>query len=81
MIAIPIASIIVTAVMSSQGYPPDLSEVSYNSDQEVTGSFVSGMRAAFLILAGLTFLGSILSLYDDKPRIHKACSYGDKVEF
>ncbi len=76
LIAIPVSTIIVTAVMSSLGYAPDLSEVTYNSDKNIIGSFVSGMRVAFLILAGITFLGSMLSFYDNKLPTHKTHPYG-----
>jgi hypothetical protein len=54
--------------MGSLGYTADLSSVTYDSDPGLISSFISGIRTSFLILAGLTLTGAVMSFFDDSGK-------------
>ena len=53
---------IVTAVMASQGFPPNLAVVSDVGGGGVVGAFASGMRIAFVATGILVIVGTLLSI-------------------
>ena len=65
LIAIAVSVIIVSTIMGSLGYTADLSAVTYDSDPGLISSFIFGVRTSFLILAGLTLAGAVMSFFDD----------------
>ena len=65
LIAIAVSVIIVSTIMGPLGYTADLSAVTYDSDPGLISSFIFGMRTSFLILAGLTLAGAVMSFFDD----------------
>ena len=71
LIAVPISTLIVTSVMSSQGHPPDLSAVTKHATDGVIPSFISGMHSTYISLAILVGIGTALSLYKGKTAIIK----------
>ena len=75
---ISVATAIVTAVMSSQGYPPTLAAVSDAAESGVTGAFVSGMRIAYMTLGSVVLLGVVASLA--KGRRPMQASPGEAAE-
>ena len=66
LISIPISVVLVTAIMESMGFKPDLSVVTNNSDPDLLKSFMKGMNTSFLVLAATTTAGAIISLYRPK---------------
>ena len=68
---IAVATTIVVTVMGAQGFEPSLAAVSESGAQGVLGAFASGMKTAYLSMAGLAFAGAVLSML--KPR-RTACS-------
>ena len=56
-----VATAIVAAVMVSMGYLPNLSAVAETGGEGVLSAFVSGLRLAYLIVAGLVFIGAAFS--------------------
>ena len=54
--SIALTTAIVTATMSSQGYPPSLGAIS-----EAQDAFTSGMRTAFLVMGVLLVVGIVIS--------------------
>ena len=67
LIAVPIATLIVTSVMSSQGHPPDLTAVTKEATAGLLPSFISGMNTTCISLTVLVGLGTLLSFYKGKP--------------
>ena len=67
LIAVPIATLIVTSVMSSQGHPPDLTAVTKEATAGLLPSFISGMNTTCILLMVLVGLGTLLSFYKGKP--------------
>ena len=63
---IAVATTIVVTVMGAQGFEPSLAAVSESGAQGVLGAFTSGMKTAYLSMAGLAFAGAVLSML--KPR-------------
>ena len=55
------ATAIVAAVMVSMGFLPNLSSVAETGDTALLGAFVSGLRTAYIIVAGLMFVGVVFS--------------------
>ena len=66
LISIPISVVLVTAIMESMGFRPDLSIVTDNADPDLLKSFIKGMNVSFLVLAATTSLGAVISLYRPK---------------
>lgn len=58
---IAVGTAIVTAVMASHGFPPSLAAVSEVGGGEVIGSFVSGLRVAYKIMALILIVSMVLS--------------------
>lgn len=58
---VALATAIVTAVMASRGFEPSLAAVSETGGADLLGAFVSGLRGAYLLTAGLVALGAVLS--------------------
>ena len=58
---IAVGTAIVTAVMASMGFQPSLAAVSEVGGEEVVGSFVSGMRVAYRIMASVMVVSMVLS--------------------
>ncbi|MYE54215.1 MAG: MFS transporter, partial [Chloroflexi bacterium] len=56
-----VATAIVAAVMVSMGYLPNLSSVAETGDSGLLTAFVSGLRTAYIIVAGLVFVGVVFS--------------------
>lgn len=56
-----VATAIVAAVMVSMGYLPNLSTVGETGDIGLLTAFVSGLRTAYIIVAGLMLVGVVLS--------------------
>ncbi len=56
-----VATAIVAAVMVSTGYMPNLSAISQAGDYGLLAAFVSGLRLAYIIIAGLVFVGVVFS--------------------
>ena len=56
-----VATAIVSAIMVSMGYLPNLSSVADTGDTALLTAFVSGLRAAYIIIAGLVFVGVVFS--------------------
>ena len=56
-----VATAIVAAVMVSMGFPPNLSSVAETGDVALLTAFVSGLRTAYIIVAGLLFVGVVFS--------------------
>ena len=52
-----VATAIVAAVMVSMGYLPNLSSVAETGDTALLTAFVSGLRTAYIIIAGLSVRG------------------------
>jgi EmrB/QacA subfamily drug resistance transporter len=63
LLAVPLSVLIVTTVMESNGFYPDLSSVTTSSDPQLLNAFILGMDRTFLYIGLLCVLGSILSLY------------------
>ena len=59
---IAVATTIVVTVMGAQGFEPSLAAVSESGAQGVLGAFTSGMKTAYLSMAGLAFAGAMLSM-------------------
>ncbi len=68
LISIAVSVTIVATIMGSLGYTADLSSVTYDSDPGLISSFISGIRTSFLILAGLTLTGAVMSFFDDSGK-------------
>ena len=47
--------------MGAQGFEPSLGAVSESGAEGVLGAFTSGMKTAYLSMAGLVFVGAALS--------------------
>ncbi len=60
---IAMVTAIVTATMASQGFLPSLAEVSDTGDVGVLAAFTSGLRTAYLTVAGLIAVGVVLSFF------------------
>lgn len=60
---IAVATTIVVTVMGAQGFEPSLAAVSESSARDVLGAFTSGMKTAYLVMAGLVFAGAALSVF------------------
>ncbi len=58
---IAVATTLVVTVMGNQGFEPSLAAVSESGAQGVLGAFTSGMKTAYLAMAGLVFVGAALS--------------------
>ena len=56
-----VATAIVAAVMVSMGFLPNLSSVAETGDTALLTAFVSGLRTAYIIVAGLMFVGVVFS--------------------
>ena len=56
-----VATTIVVTVMGAQGFEPSLAAVSEPGAQGVLGAFTSGMKTAYLSMAGLVLVGALLS--------------------
>ena len=56
-----VATAIVAAVMVSMGFLPNLSSVAETGDVALLTAFVSGLRTAYIIVAGLLFVGVVFS--------------------
>ncbi len=56
-----VATAIVAAVMVSMGYLPNLSSVAETGDAALLTAFVAGLRTAYIIIAGLMFVGVVFS--------------------
>ena len=56
-----VATAIVSAVMVSMGFLPNLSAVTEAGDAGLLNAFVSGLRTAYIIVAGLVFIAVIFS--------------------
>ncbi len=56
-----VATAIVSAVMVSMGFLPNLSSVAETGDVELLTAFVSGLRTAYIIVAGLMVVGVVFS--------------------
>ena len=56
-----VATAIVAAVMVSMGFLPNLSSVAETGDVELLTAFVSGLRTAYIIVAGLMVVGVVFS--------------------
>ena len=72
LVTIAVSTVIVSGVMRSMGYDPDLSNAGQFSDPGLLNAFVSGMRAAFATLAMFALLAAFLSIFkggDSKVRI------------
>ena len=65
---IAVATTIVVTVMGAQGFEPSLGAVSESESgaQGVLGAFTSGMKTAYLYMAGLVFAGAVLSMLKGK---------------
>lgn len=59
---IAVATTVVVTVMGAQGFEPSLAAVSESGAQGVLGAFTSGMKTAYLAMAGLVFVGAALSV-------------------
>jgi MFS family permease len=59
---IAVATTIVVTVMASQGFEPSLASVSDSGGRDVLGAFTSGMKTAYLSMAGLVLVGVAVSL-------------------
>ena len=59
---IAVVTTIVVTVMGAQGFEPSLAAVSGSGTQGVLGAFTSGMKTAYLSMAGLAFAGAMLSM-------------------
>ena len=59
---IAVATTIVVTVMGAQGFEPSLGAVSESGAHGVLGAFTSGMKTAYLSMAGLVFVGALLSV-------------------
>ena len=59
---IAVATTIVVTVMGAQGFEPSLAAVSGLGAQGVLGAFTSGMKTAYLSMAGLALAGAVLSM-------------------
>lgn len=58
---IAVGTAIVTAVMATMGFPPSLGAVSEVGGEGVIDAFVSGLRVAYRIMAGVMMMSIILS--------------------
>lgn len=56
-----VATAIVAAVMVSMGFLPNLSSVAETGDTALLTAFVSGLRTAYIIVAGLMVVGVVFS--------------------
>ena len=56
-----VATAIVSAVMVSMGFLPNISTVTETGDAGLLNAFVAGLRAAYIIIAGLVFVAVIFS--------------------
>ena len=63
---IAVATTIVVTVMGAQGFEPSLGAVSESGAQGVLGAFTSGMKTAYLSMAGLVLAGAVLSALKGK---------------
>ena len=63
LLSIPISVLIITTIMKSNGFYPDLSSVTESSDPNLLNVFILGMDRAFLYIGILCIVGSIISLY------------------
>ena len=63
-----VATAIVAAVMVSMGFLPNLSSVAETGDAALLTAFVSGLRTAYIIVAGLMFVGVVFSFI--RPQYH-----------
>ena len=59
---IAVATTIVVTVMGAQGFEPSLGAVSDSGAEGVLGAFTSGMRSAYLVMAGVVVVGAALSV-------------------
>ena len=59
---IALATTIVVTVMGAQGFEPSLAAVSESGARGVLGAFTSGMKTAYLWMAGLALTGAALSM-------------------
>ena len=59
---IAVATTIVVTVMGAQGFEPSLAAVSESGAEGVLGAFTSGMKTAYLSMAGVVFVGAALSV-------------------
>ena len=62
IMGIAVATTIVVTVMGAQGFEPSLAAVSESGAEGVLGAFTSGMKTAYLSMAGLVFVGAALSV-------------------
>ena len=63
---VAVATTIVVAVMGAQGFEPSLGAVSESGTHGVLGAFTSGMKTAYLSMAGLVLAGAVLSVLKGK---------------
>ncbi len=64
-----VATAIVAAIMVSMGYLPNLSAIAQTGDDGLLTAFVSGLRLAYISIAGLVFIGVIFSfIRPNEPR-------------
>ena len=63
---VAVATTIVVAVMGAQGFEPSLGAVSESGTHGVLEAFTSGMKTAYLSMAGLVLAGAVLSVLKGK---------------
>jgi EmrB/QacA subfamily drug resistance transporter len=61
--SVAVATAIVTATMGAMGFEPSLNVVQGGGDSEVSQAFTSGLRIAFMTMAGLLLLAMALSAF------------------
>ncbi len=64
-----IATAIVSAVMVSMGYLPNLSSLAETGDTGLLTAFVSGLRVAYILIAGMVFVGVVFSFI--RPNVYR----------
>ena len=69
LLSIPISVLIVTSVMESNGFYPDLSSVIKSSDPKLIYSFILGMNKTFLYIGILSLFSAIISLYRQSSKL------------
>ena len=63
IISISLSALIVSSVMGSMGFAPDLSNVVPNSSDGSVGAFVNGMKSTFITVTIFTLCAAVLSSY------------------
>ena len=61
--SVAVATTIVTAVMASMGYGPDLGDVRTAEDTGVLDAFVSGLRLLYTVMGSLLLVGIAVSFF------------------